>query len=640
MRRLFLIFRSVIAGVVLVASVASCAKLGELGSRIDSLENRMDALQKALDALNGNISALQALVNAGTINSVKLEGNVYTITLSNGQTIVLDQGSIGVGNAPVLAIDSDGYWMVDYGQGFEYILVGGQKVMARGVDGVTPVFGVDADGYWIVSYDGGESFTQVLDPSGNPVKATPEGQISDRFFTDASYDAASGIFTVTLRDGTVLRIPVVQDFLCYIQAEGEQSFDYGQTRVFDVVSKGVAQYMITAPDGWQASLEADKLSVTAPEQTTKTVLADTRTDVNILAVSLGGYAAIAKLKVVISDTPGPGPGPEPVNYFDLWEAGEEITIAGATYSKAVYGEAVHVTEAAVIAASGVYFVEPDVECSVNYSGSFQKLIIVGASSAKRSVVKAASQIKFNQGAGTTGHFVCMNIDLDATQLGNNIFVLNSDAAFGLVAMDGCVIRPSAGKNFAYMSSSARSIAELAFVGCDYVVGANNSPVLNLGGSTATYASIRMENTIFYAKEGSFSGFRLFQGPSASIGKVELRRCTMVNLLCDTGFLVNCQSGAISRADLHDNLFYLSVAQTSHMGVLRAATWPTTGEVLHNAVFKQADGFNFQSHFGGIKNAVAGSEEITLLSENPFSEFNQATCTFKQKAAYKDYGAVR
>ena len=127
---------------------ASCTDLSQIEQRVDELENRVTAIETQMKTLNSNVEALQALAEGGIISSVEEKDGVYTITLGDGSTITLTQGSVGVANAPVVSIDKDGYWMVDYGQGADYIRVDGQKVKAVGVDGITPVFGVDADGYW------------------------------------------------------------------------------------------------------------------------------------------------------------------------------------------------------------------------------------------------------------------------------------------------------------------------------------------------------------------------------------------------------------------------------------------------------------------------------------------------------------
>ncbi|MCI6113620.1 MAG: DUF4988 domain-containing protein, partial [Rikenellaceae bacterium] len=178
--------------------LASCSGLSDIEKRVESLESRVQALETQIGILNTNVAAVQKLAEGGTISSVEEKDGVYTITLSNGEKIILKQGSTGIANAPVVSIDADGYWTVDYGNGPEHILVNGEKVKAVGKDGLTPIFGVDDEDYWTVSYDG-KTFTQVKDANGNPVKAIPEGSSEDKWFNNVSVDGDK--LVVVLKDG-------------------------------------------------------------------------------------------------------------------------------------------------------------------------------------------------------------------------------------------------------------------------------------------------------------------------------------------------------------------------------------------------------------------------------------------------------
>lgn len=299
MKRIFC--NALMAAALAVASVA-CTDLSDLEQRMDNLESQVAALETQVKALNSNVDATLALMQAGTINKVENKGDVWTLTMSDGTVVTLNQGSVGVGNAPVMSIDAEGYWMVDYGTGKEYVLNGGQKVKATGADGVTPKFGVNAAGNWTVSYDGGATYVEVPGADGKPVSALPgeSGSVSDPYFSAVTYEG--GVFTLVLKDGTALTVPVVADFLCSISgADAVQFFTSGATRTFDVTLKGVAETVVSAPAGWTASLEGALLSVTAPAAT-KAVLADTRTDVSVLALSGSGYATVAKLRVRVDDS--------------------------------------------------------------------------------------------------------------------------------------------------------------------------------------------------------------------------------------------------------------------------------------------------------------------------------------------------
>ncbi|MGN1210709.1 MAG: PL29 family lyase N-terminal domain-containing protein [Candidatus Cryptobacteroides sp.] len=218
---------SIIIPALIAGLFASCTDLADIEQRVDELENRVTALETQVNTLNLNIETLQALAEGGIISSVSEKDGVYTITMGNGTILTLTQGSVGVANAPVMSIDSEGYWMVNYGSGAEYILVGGQKVKAVGSDGITPVFGVNADGYWTVSYDGGKTVEQVKGADGNPVKAIPDSGIQDKWFN--SVEVKDGKIVVVTKDDKTYSLPIVADFLCSISnAEETVLFNAGE----------------------------------------------------------------------------------------------------------------------------------------------------------------------------------------------------------------------------------------------------------------------------------------------------------------------------------------------------------------------------------------------------------------------------
>ena len=93
----------------------------------------------------------------------------YLITLTNGETIELVQGSEAEAVIPIVSINDKGEWQVSTDNGATFTSLG---VKAVAEDGTTPRFRIDeATGYWQVSYDGGTSFENVKDTKGQPVKA-------------------------------------------------------------------------------------------------------------------------------------------------------------------------------------------------------------------------------------------------------------------------------------------------------------------------------------------------------------------------------------------------------------------------------------------------------------------------------------
>ena len=295
----------IMATFVAATSVIGCTDTDDLEKRIDEIDARVTALEKVTEALNENVAALQAIAEGKTINKVEENSGTYTITLSDGTELKLNQGTEGMGKAPLLSIDDEGYWMADYqdGKGPKYILsASDEKVIGRGQNGVTPKFSVNAAGNWTVSYDGGKNWTEVLDENGKTVKAVAEGGESDSYFANVEYTDEA--LVLTLKNGKSYTAPVVGGFLFKISGapEGDVTFKYGEKKTFGIEQKGVFSTSVICPEGWNAWLSESILTVQAPanaEATTKAVIADSRKDVSVIAISEAGHIAIAKVQVYL-----------------------------------------------------------------------------------------------------------------------------------------------------------------------------------------------------------------------------------------------------------------------------------------------------------------------------------------------------
>ena len=290
--------------VALAAVFQSCDNNDDLWDAIDDLKSRVQALETQVDALNGNIEALQKLYGGATISKVETSDGKYVVTLTNGETIELVQGSEAVAVIPIVSINDKGEWQVSTDNGATFTSLG---VKAVAEDGTTPRFRIDeATGYWQVSYDGGTSFENVKDTKGQPVKAIGSGTVTDKFFEEVKVDG--GDLYIRLLGGEELRIPIVSDFFCRIvtPTEGVQTFDAGATKRFVVEIRGVEQVKLSAPEGWSARLtdavdERAELIVTAPAAVTRAT-ADTSKDVAIEAFAAGGLSTVAKIQVESTGT--------------------------------------------------------------------------------------------------------------------------------------------------------------------------------------------------------------------------------------------------------------------------------------------------------------------------------------------------
>ena len=230
--------------------------------------------------LNNNVAAAQALAQGQVINSVNVSGSVYNILLANGTQLRIDNKVRS--NAPYVEF-KDGEWLVD-----ETVLTDAQggKVALE----FLPEFAVNAEGKWTVSAAGKET-----------VLKSAAAEVESGYF--AGIEHTETAFSVTTRSASVLSVPVAAGFLFKIDATGVQSFVLGQTRSYTVTRNGISVATVVAPEGWEVKLSEAQISVTSPHSpVTKSVVADSKTDVSVIAVSTAGYVTIAKIVTDLDET--------------------------------------------------------------------------------------------------------------------------------------------------------------------------------------------------------------------------------------------------------------------------------------------------------------------------------------------------
>ena len=230
--------------------------------------------------LNNNVAAAQALAQGQVINSVNVSGSVYDILLANGTQLRIDNKVRS--NAPYVEF-KDGEWLVD-----ETVLTDAQggKVALESL----PEFAVNAEGKWTVSAAGKET-----------VLKSAAADVESGYF--AGIERTETAFSVTTRSASVLSVPVAAGFLFKIDATGVQSFVLGQTRSYTVTRNGISAATVVAPEGWEVKLSEAQISVTSPHfPVTKSVVADSKTDVSVIAVSTAGYVSRAKIVTDLDET--------------------------------------------------------------------------------------------------------------------------------------------------------------------------------------------------------------------------------------------------------------------------------------------------------------------------------------------------
>lgn len=537
------IFKS-LAFVMTIAVSVGCNGLSDLENRVDVLESKVKALETVIDVLNDNVSTMQTLIqNSIPITSVSQNDGVYTLVFADGSSATLAQGTEGVGVTPVVSIDEEGYWTVDYGSGVEYIYADAaktRKVRAAGADAAVPVFGVDASGdYWTVSTDGGKTFTNVTDGAGNPVPVVIEGDSEFSFFDEVSYK--NDVFTVKLKDsGKVLEIPVISSFYYRISgSETVQSFMKGQTRTFSIEQKGVVATLLTLPEGWSGSLTSTTLTLTSP-LATKSLSVDSSSEVSILATSSKGYAVVAKLKVEHYGN----------DHWTRYQAGKDVYVGGMVISKETYPGAVLITAPITPSKKGIYFLEPGVQQELG-GGNPTQLMIIGryidqrsnlvrdrylnieATSADDYLVLANLALQFNVQSGETQKYMF-------TLLGNDNFE-------NIVFENVYVNMPSVKSYLVYMqakdSSPNRAMTgKIVMKDCD--INLENNSGVSLIYSTfidgkGDISSVEFTGNRISSESGS-TGFKVLD-IMGTVASKKMESNTLVNVTPAAGADVNIEN---------------------------------------------------------------------------------------------------
>lgn len=348
--------------------------------------------------------------------------------------------------------------------------------------------------------------------------------------------------------------------------------------------------------------------------------------------------------------------PAEKNLYEKFMDGEDIVIAGKTYNKETYGEATLIDTDYTISSAdkNVYFVEQDATLNLNTSTGIRKLIIIGNDSEKRGLMNIKSQVPLNQGAGNTdGTFVIYNMDVDASTVSSNyVFAQNRDGAYGYVGIIESSLKMPSGKQFSYVSSNARSYAEIVFENSEIEIpGATQIMLFSFGPSTAGYGDFIFRNNIIYS-EGGVSDFRIYNGTATSLDSFTFENNTVINLWAKTNGCVLYNS--LDKISVTKNLFWTDMETTNYaffhptdtdadQGI--PYTGNPTGTLLDdNYVYQNSNETNWQWLYGGVnrvdQSGFTAIKEARKITVDPLSVKDFENCVFTQIPEYAEYGAQR
>lgn len=517
---------------LLVCLFASC-DTDDLEKDIDALTERVENIEARVLSLNDNMNIVRVMLDGNkTITSWSQDGDVYTLTLSNGETYTLTPGVVG-GNFPPISISEAGTWVIN---GTD---TGKRAVATDGTDAtVTPQFKIENNA-WFVSYDNTASWEQLA--NGLPI-GTNTGK------NPIEKAAVNGSNFVITMNGVEYSIPIVENLICAIDRDalaesmenGVWMVAQGAASVFKVAVNANADDVVRvkAPVEWQVAQGAVAdgvvdVTVTAPLGSSECVM--------VVELIRGAYTVTDQLKVkTVTDS-----------YYADYLAGFDITIGDVVVNKYDYPGAKLLEDGETVSTTGCYFVKN--EATVTLSAINGVTLISEKKSGFNSKVQT---VKRN--VAITGNLLCKGIELTSTDSGANIFSLGGgDADIEKVYFENCNIILPNGMNFAYFSGGT-GIKQLSMNSCYISLPpAESRNFLNLG--TKRYGVIEFKNNVCYCNvENRYTNFNFIMG-NASIDVIEVENNTFINQAVWGGRLVNRDAG--SDWKIKNNLFWYANEKT-------------------------------------------------------------------------------
>lgn len=628
--------KSYILFVLMVFTVTGCT-LDDLKDDVNNLKDRVTLIEEQVKLLNDNLAVIGYILDPQnkTVSKVETvtEGGVekYIITLSDDRQLSLVIGKEGTVNEPEITIGEDGKW---------YINGNSTGIVAVGEDGKNgegyPEFRVQ-NGNWQVRFGDG-AWANV--PGGEGIAGG--SSLGDQIFESAKVDGNN--FVVTLKDGSVHTLPIVETLVCVIDKsalddEGFLVINKGERAIVPVKIEG-ENSQVTCPQGWRATLnKLDKvdeqgnnyqLSIFAPAADVKTLtraMADNTTDVTV-QVQKGAFWAVDKIKVK-----------NPKDYsnnLNKYEDGLVVTVGGFEIKNDAYGVATEITSDQAISEGGVYFVSTN-NVTLTYAlgtTGVEDLIIIPTTSEVTTINLAVSKQIYLKGT-----FVCQNVTLSNTTNHYPLRVVKEDNIN--IVFDQCKINDLVATKGLVMRGS-----EITAASIDNFVISNSDINLATSGlglyllTQMTCKNLTLDNNLIYSSlSDGLTEFKIFNGNNLTVENLNLTANTLIDIESSGNSVYGLvRASSVEQATVKDNLYWLSDAAK--------AAYFFTGA---SAIVKN---LNSGANFGYSKAgkplrmfqgaAIDPDVELVegLFDTDNSATFNKATGIFIPKDGYTQYGAQR
>lgn len=383
---------------VLGAAVCGCSyDDNELWKHVGDMEERIAALEEQVGKLNSDLRGLKEILDAlddgATVKNCEKTDGGWTLTLSDGTVIVLENGKPGA-DAPVIGVrqDTDGkyYWTLSVGGTTDWLTgPDGGKLPVTGPSAPVPVMGIDSDGHWTADYGDGPEIIRGAD--GQPVKAA--GEAGDSFFRSVTEDD-NGVY-LTLTDGTVITLPKAPEAVITFPEGNRYTLKPSETLEIPFLIAGSGANGITvaaaAGGGWQATAAAEKtengyagtLAVEAPAE-------ESSCQIILFAADGKGRTWMATVDAKVStdvytDLSAEGTA----NSYTVTQAGAysfDASVRGNGAVAAGWGLAAEITAAPETAADWLWTTSADLLSEVKYDAAAKRITFAAGEAEGNAVI--------------------------------------------------------------------------------------------------------------------------------------------------------------------------------------------------------------------------------------------------------------
>ena len=319
------------------------------------------------------------------------------------------------------------------------------------------------------------------------------------------------------------------------------------------------------------------------------------------------------------------------NYYDMWNAGKNITVDGVVYNKATYtATPVHVTSDTTISdETGIYFVDPSATLTVTSWNPNR--IIIGNSLTERSKLALNSHFYI----GGSQYLLLKNLDITLKHTGNAMFCVTTNAKL-TISVDDCYIdNTSQNKPVFTYNGACENPIKLQIVNSEieFAKAAYSGTLAKLDANGKD-ASVVLKNTVLYVNglntDGRPYGSVMIIGSDGSVlTDLTIDHCTFINV-GKTGWKNMDMGGSIQSMTVTNNYGYTTSTATNYwiyfIGATEPASWTFSGNY--------STGYNnaFCPQWGTVKT------EVSAKVADQFVALDIDTRNFKLKVS--EYGAQR